>query len=491
MNRHMQTSRTADQHIKIKPLHLIFWIIVLQLIIAFFTDGLIFTHEEAMWHYIGRNWLRFGLTPYAGGVDNKSPLIYFIFGISDRLFGVNDWFPRLLGTLVEAVGIFFLFKIAERRMNYRAGIFAVSIYGLSLLWHSTGGKYVSFTETYAVSFILASLYTSQDAQNHRHLFFSGLLSGIAFAFRFSAVFGIIPLAILNFRRHRTGGYWFLAGLTFGIGLFMLFMVFSGIRLHDFLFYGFSDNFGSGSPTGLSSAWKAQQFANGFFYSELILFYPAVAVYFLMNRKFDFLKGWLICECAGIIILGIFARNHFKNLLPCLSLISACVVERLTEKYPVSPNQIILGIWIVFFPKTFEPLFAVKKLFNLKKNQSASGLNSGEEYSKKLLGNWIRNNTQTGDKVFVGGYGAQIQVYAERLSPSVYFNVTQTAPAKKKLFSDLGNNKPSMMVIPQSADYIKWVDVDIRIFLDSLAGKEYRLDTALYHYNIFRLRKPVH
>src|SRR5450432_4206093 len=92
MNRHMQTSRTADQHIKIKPLHLIFWIIVLQLIIAFFTDGLIFTHEEAMWHYIGRNWLRFGLTPYAGGVDNKSPLIYFIFGISDRLFGVNDWF---------------------------------------------------------------------------------------------------------------------------------------------------------------------------------------------------------------------------------------------------------------------------------------------------------------------------------------------------------------------------------------------------------------
>ena len=54
---------------------------------------------------------------------------------------------------------------------------------------------------------------------------------------------------------------------------------AGIHINEFLFYGFTDNFGSGSPTGHSLAWKAQGFADGFFYSELILFYPAVVAYF--------------------------------------------------------------------------------------------------------------------------------------------------------------------------------------------------------------------
>jgi hypothetical protein len=59
------------QGTKIKPLLLIFAIVVLKLIISLFTDGLTFTHEEAMWQYIGRNWLRFGMIPYSDGVDNK------------------------------------------------------------------------------------------------------------------------------------------------------------------------------------------------------------------------------------------------------------------------------------------------------------------------------------------------------------------------------------------------------------------------------------
>ena len=89
----------------IKPLQLIGIIVIIQLVIAFFTEPMIFTHEEAMWQYIGRNWIRNGLVPYSGGIDNKSPLIFLIFGISDRLFGVNFWFPRLLGIVVQSAGI--------------------------------------------------------------------------------------------------------------------------------------------------------------------------------------------------------------------------------------------------------------------------------------------------------------------------------------------------------------------------------------------------
>src|ERR1700732_3944787 len=88
-----------------EPLHIILLLALVQLVITLLTDGFAFSFDEAMWHYIGRNWFRHGLVPYAGGVDNKSPLIFAIYGLSDRLFGVNYWFPRILGTIVQTVGI--------------------------------------------------------------------------------------------------------------------------------------------------------------------------------------------------------------------------------------------------------------------------------------------------------------------------------------------------------------------------------------------------
>src|SRR5579872_4886095 len=123
---------------KPKPLQILALLIVLQLFVTLFTDGFALTFDEAMWHYIGRNWFRNGLIPYSGGVDNKSPLIFAIFGLSDKLFGVNYWFPRVLGTVCQSIGIFYVYKIAKHLSGQRAGLLAMSFYGLSLLWHATG-----------------------------------------------------------------------------------------------------------------------------------------------------------------------------------------------------------------------------------------------------------------------------------------------------------------------------------------------------------------
>ena len=111
-----------------------------------------------MWQYIGRNWFRNGLVPYAGGVDNKSPLIFLIFGISDRLFGVNYLVSPVIGNPDRIRRHFLIYKIAEKTISRRAALFAISFYGLSLLWRSTGGKYVSYTETYAITAILAAIW---------------------------------------------------------------------------------------------------------------------------------------------------------------------------------------------------------------------------------------------------------------------------------------------------------------------------------------------
>ncbi|HEY4937141.1 MAG TPA: hypothetical protein VII44_11200 [Puia sp.] len=264
-------------------------------------------------------------------------------------------------------------------------------------------------------------------------------------------------------------------------------------MNEFLFYGFTDNFGTGSPTDHTVAWKVQRFADGFFYSELVLFYPAVVFYFILNKKIDFLKAWLISEFIGIIILGMFDRNHFKGLLPVMSLMSAYVLNNLLGNYNANVKQVFLGILIVFFPKTFEPLFAIKKFFVSKSNQSIPNSSTLDfsENSKRVIGLWIRANTTINEKVYVAGYGAQIQAYSERVSPSIYFNVTQTQFAKKRLFADLSTDKPSMMVIPLFESYSNLVDKDIRLFINELVTKNYSLDTCIYNSNIFRYNKTLH
>jgi hypothetical protein len=487
----MRESGTGNNDIRLKPLQLIGLIVLIQLVVIFFTTDMLLSFDEAMWQYIGRNWLRNGLVPYAGGIDNKSPLIFLIFGISDRLFGVNFWFPRLLGIAIQSAGIFLLYRIAEKTISRRAGLFAISLYGLALAWRTTGGKYVSYTETYAITFILAAVYFSIPFRSDRYSFFGGLLAGFGLGFRLSAAFGILPLLVYHFNRSGKAGIIFLLGIVTGTG-FLLFMgLLAGIRLNDYIFYGFTDNFGSGSPTGHSLAWEAQGFADGFFYSELILFYPAVLAYFFINRKMDFLKGWLMSEFVGIVILGIYARNHFKELLPAMSLMAAFVIDRLVEDYQMTPRQFLLGIWILFFPKSFEPLFAIKKLFVPGNLSAANGRIPvpEDENRKKDIGLWIRNHTNPNEKLYVAGYGAQIQAYSERQSPSVYFNATQTLFAKKKLFADLMTNKPDMLVIPLSDKYAGSVDEGIRAYVQELAAKHYSLDTCLYHYNIYKYRRP--
>jgi hypothetical protein len=489
----MRVLTEENRDFRIKPLQLICIIAILQFIIAFFTDPMIFSFDESMWHYIGRNWIRNGLVPYTGGVDNKSPLIFYIFGISDRLFGVNYWFPRLLGIVVQSVGIYWLYKIAERTISQRAGLFAISFYGLSLLWRSTGGKYVSYTETYAITAIIISIYFAIVCQRNKYAFIGGLFAGLGFGFRFSAAFGILPVLAFTFKRNQKSAFSFLLGILTSVGFLILLALMAGIKMNEFVFYTLTDNFGAGSATDHSLAWKVQKFADGFFYSELILFYPAVIFYFIYIKKIDFLKTWLICEFIGIIIVGIYDRNHFKNLLPVMSLMSAFFINYLLENNYAPAKQILLGIWILFFPKTFEPLFAAKKLFISKNNQSRSNSTAiafEDENWRKLIGLWIRSNTVSREKVFVAGYGAQVQVYSERVSPSIYFNVTQTPFARRHLFADLISDKPALMVIPLSEGYSKSVAPDIRLFIDELVAKNYSLDTCVYNYKIFKYNQAL-
>ena len=252
----MQELTVANRNLRIKPLQLIFILAILQCIISFLTVPMILTFDESMWQYIGRNWIRNGMVPYTGGVDNKSPLIFLVFGISDRFFGVNYWFPRIIGIAVQSAGMYGLYKIAEKTINPRAGLIAISFYGLSLLWRSTGGKYVSYTETYAITCVIFAVYFCIVFSKNNYAFIGGLFAGLGLGFRLTAIFGIVPLFIFSFKKSRRAALAFLLGILASSGLLILTFRLGRIKINELLFYGFTDNFGSRkcnrSPVSLGS-----------------------------------------------------------------------------------------------------------------------------------------------------------------------------------------------------------------------------------------------
>ncbi|MDB5029946.1 glycosyltransferase family 39 protein [Mucilaginibacter sp.] len=473
-------------------LQIIILLTILQLLVTLLTDGFALSFDEAMWHYIGRNWFRHGMVPYSGGIDNKSPLIFAIFGLSDTLFGVNYWFPRVVATVCQSISIYYIYKIAKHVAGQQAGMLAISFFGLSLLWHGTGGRYVAFTETYEVMFIAVAVYKYLTAQNKKDVLISGLMAGLGLGFRLSAIFGILTLIISSLRKSRIYSVTFCAGVSLSILFLAAAGFFAGINLHSFLTYGLSDNFGAGSATDRSLLWKLENFSDKFFYSEIILFYPLVLAYIFIKRKVDLFVLWLVLEFIGINIIGIYGTVHLKDLLAPLSLMSAFTITWLVNVHKVPVRPVMVIIWLTFFPKLLEPLVNIKKIL-------IGGTGPVEKYgirpyikpnegSRKELGLWIKANTSYLDKVFVAGFGAQVQVYSERISPTVYFNATQTRMAKETFFHDMQINKPTMILVPLFSEYEQLVGTDMRQFVNELIQKNYYLYKTMYNYNIYRMKK---
>jgi hypothetical protein len=472
-------------------LYLMLLFFILQVFVSFLTYNHSLTFDEAIWQYIGRNWFRNGLVPYTGGVDNKSPLIYAIFGLSDRFFGINYWLPRLSGICFQSAGLFFVYKIAKHFSGEFAGKLSITIYGLSLLWHATGGKYVSYTESYAVAFIVAAVYTALAAKTNRRLFISGILAGAGLLFRFTAFFGISAMLIYLVVTKKWLSLFFISGVAISIAAIGMLLSFSGIQLHDLLVYTFADNFGPGSVTDHSIFWKMDSLFTHAFFSEFVLFLPGLAAYFFIKQKNKFMILWLIAEFAGISAIGAFSNQHFKNLLPSLSIINALVITHLAENSGIAQKKILVIIWLCFFPKLLEPLVVLKqRIFGSNQKQKDYCVNPDEEpddYSKRKMGLWIRSNTQIQEMVLVAGYGAIVQAYSERLSPSVYFNLTQTKAAKTKLNADITNKKPGMILVPLSEQYFKKIDPETQNSINELIAGNYYFQKCMFGYNIYIIK----
>jgi 4-amino-4-deoxy-L-arabinose transferase-like glycosyltransferase len=273
-------------------------IIFFLLLIASFNEGM--GNDEGMWNYIGRLWVN-GIPPYTGAVDGKPPGIFMLFAISNFLFGVNFWFPRILGILAMVITSMLIYLIGRRLYNPLCGTLAMIIFGLTMAWELMDGAYAAQIESFMILFVVLAFFslikpqTTKESRSYLiSIFTSGFFMGLAIAFKQIAIFSAVALILFffNLNNRFNRNIWrdlliLFAGTMFSIYISLVPLLLSGVTIADYWREAWLILVQEGSRQGAMNTSIGSRIANFFHtwrHSEMLLFYPLILLFIIQRKR---------------------------------------------------------------------------------------------------------------------------------------------------------------------------------------------------------------
>ena len=467
-------------------------------------------NDEGIWNYIAFLWIKYGIPPYIGAIENKSPGIFMIFVISNLLFDVNIWFPRILGSLVMVATSIVLYLIGRRLYDDLAGIIAMVIFGLSVTWKFMDGTYTAQTESFMVLFSTLAFFFLLDSHKARGtslhitgIFIAGLFMGIAISFKQTAIFSAVALfAFLlsfennqfssNYKNILINSFFLMAGILFPICLTLILLLVSGITIADYSKEVWLVLLQKGGGAELDITSRIWTFITKWRYSEMILFYPLVLLFIIQRKRirdnnipFWGIIFWLSLDFLGVNASGFYFGHQFKQVMPSLAIASGIaismlfqtplIVETERRRYIVQAIVLIAILWAPY--QTLYRFYSI----NIK-----GGVE--DEYGQyRELGLWIKENTKDNDYIYLlGAHTNPAQAYSERRSASRYFSSLFMGRdgAKQEIIDDLTQNKPKFIIIEhRMSGSIKRVLPELEVILkQSYQRKMTQYDLEIYERN---------
>ncbi|MGC8894338.1 MAG: ArnT family glycosyltransferase [candidate division WOR-3 bacterium] len=455
--------------------------------------------DESLWSYIANLWVRYGVPPYVGAIENKSPGIFEVFALTNLLFGVNYWLPRLLGVLSMAAATLLISYLGRVLHGRLAGAFAGVIFGLMMSWVRMEGYWPAQTESFMVLFTALGFFLlimdgrTKGIAGHVLVFASGLAAGLAIQFKQVAVFSAAAMFLFILLEFKISlrdklfcrGGLFLAGVATGVVVMLIPLFLSGVTLWDYIDGAWFILFQGG--TAAPMAIRLTKGYNFWFRSEGVLIWVFVFIFIIQFRSFRDagipfwgIITWLILDFIGANSSGYYYGHQLKQVIPPVALAGgigiAQVFRSLVKSGAISPDRfssramLSLGI-----------LALVLWGFSSTKTQQEARLDS-----QKNLGLWLRENTTREDYIYVntlarGGWA--ILAYAERRCPSRYFNYMflSRRGAMEEFSRDMHERKPKF-IVDRPGD--PWMNISwFQGFLDS----NYVLVKTEGDFRIFRLK----
>lgn len=278
-----------------------------------------------------------GVSAIPQGHSFTYPLIMFCFFKILSFFGISDlnsqmYFIRFIHALFSLLTIFFAYKITLKASKKT---FLANIVGwfIALLWCMPWLSVRNLVEITCIPFILWStyLYIKDETMPIKNVIFSGILMGVAFAFRFQLIFfiGGFGLAMLFYKQWKNAVVWtiFLL-LAFSISqisdVFLWHRPFAEMEEYirynfthsqEYITGGFFEYFGVILGVLLPPISVLLLFGFFYGYKKLFLFLPAFCFLFFHSIFPNKQERFIFPIIPSIIILGVIGLNGLLEKYP--------------------------------------------------------------------------------------------------------------------------------------------------------------------------------
>ncbi len=418
--------------------------------------------DEGLWHYIGKIWSVDGLPAYKFSVENKVPGIYYLYMLSNALFGVTPMFVRILGMLAIVANALLIKRILSIVHTELSGILGMYIYGLSNSWFVVSGMNPAVTDGFMAFFMVLSilflLRFEKPQVKFLNLFFSGFFMGCAVSFKQTAVLAFIAMLVMylilfsekyNGKQHVINLVFLILSGVFAHFLFVLPLLLSGVSFMEYFEGAWLILLNSG--THESSIQWLYDFLNYWFNTKIAIFLIIIPLSFYFKTLFKnpFFKTVLILLVfcfIGVSLPGTYNEQQFKLVLvPFALLLGPLVMLALTTKVLDQNNKgrfvaLLIGIVLIALP--YRCLII-------------NGYFSGFPNPEAQVGKWIKQHSQDSETLFTFTNAASgpIMAYSDCLSPVKNFNLifVNTEREKAQLNAELMSNPPNVLVLERKRD----------------------------------------
>jgi hypothetical protein len=438
-------------------------ILIIQfLILLLISSKYIFSNDEGIWSYIGRVWHRNNILPYVDNVENKTPIIYYLYYLSDLFFGVNFYFVRILGIISILISIIFIYKTLKIFNENYAALISMWLYGLIISWQVFDGFFVSSTETFMNMFTIISIYFISSFIKFNkliYLFFAGIFICLSIQTKQIAITTFVGvLSFLFYFLLNQKIYNFNIIIIFLLGFFLGFIIsyiplfLSHINLVDYFNGSWLILLNKGS-SNYNITSRILKFIELFITSKLFLITLLPIILYFKRRKLIFNNFLLliiilfIFDFIGINSSGNYSGHQLKQILPSFVILFSLIFSDLFKQINNFPKYLFIII-ISFFP--YDQIL-ISTYFN-KSNKHPT------YYLAEEIKYYLDNSKLNTNYLYFFGDCKNINSYlsfSERVSISKYFSNYFINNASQKLlfYNDFIRYNPSIVLLEDNYNLI--------------------------------------
>lgn len=428
--------------------------------------------DEGLWLYMSRLWIRDGLPPYLSAYDTIPPGMTLLYSLSYLLVGETLLILRIASISALMCTGYMVQHIGTKLFCRQSGTIAMAIFCMACTWPCMNNAYTTTPDSFVILFLTFSLYLmlipySGIKHQRQAIFIAGVMSGIAFLFLQSALCGIIGILIFDRyfaqsnNSHSENSFirtsFFLAGL-FSIQITVIAVICSGkLTVSEYVNCIYTSLF---HPVSMPFYDRISSMLKIWRYTDIILLYPLLAVFFLLFKKMSNAKipvaGFavlLFFEFLAVNWTGLYGSFSMKHLLPSLSItlgtaavfaINHGAQHDTASRWMKWALAAIIIFGIPFFGIAF---FLVPDYIKPKESHSQD------------FGKWIKEHTNPEHVVYIHGRQASIlHAYADRQSPVRYISTSSYRKPHflRELATDLTINRPALLITTDADNTPDWL-----------------------------------